>query len=111
MDIEEDHVHGPRGPLCQPFWVDNFVFGQTGAGNNWVKGAYTKGAALIDLGFRGGSHGPFGQPVCPITFVFGQNSAGDKQTKGHYSEGADLNGSQMWSARAPLASPSGQTTL
>merc|ERR1712100_555115 len=27
---------------------DNFVFGQTGAGNNWAKGHYTEGAELID---------------------------------------------------------------
>merc|ERR1719373_181527 len=26
----------------------NFVFGQTGAGNNWAKGHYTEGAELID---------------------------------------------------------------
>ena len=32
-------------PLCRP---DNFVFGQTGAGNNWAKGHYTEGAELID---------------------------------------------------------------
>ncbi len=31
--------------LCRP---DNFVFGQTGAGNNWAKGHYTEGAELID---------------------------------------------------------------
>ncbi|KNG78095.1 tubulin subunit beta [Plasmodium falciparum IGH-CR14] len=28
--------------------VHNFVFGQTGAGNNWAKGHYTEGAELID---------------------------------------------------------------
>ncbi|XP_040865566.1 tubulin beta-1 chain-like [Glycine max] len=28
---------------------DNFVFGQNGAGNNWVKGHYTEGAELIDF--------------------------------------------------------------
>eukprot|EP00889_Picochlorum_renovo_P005633 jgi/Picre1/32663/NNA_008009.t1 len=27
---------------------DNFVFGQSGAGNNWAKGHYTEGAELID---------------------------------------------------------------
>ncbi|GKT27931.1 Tubulin beta-2 chain, partial [Aduncisulcus paluster] len=27
---------------------DNFVFGQTGAGNNWAKGHYTEGAELVD---------------------------------------------------------------
>ena len=28
--------------------ADNFVFGQSGAGNNWAKGHYTEGAELID---------------------------------------------------------------
>ena len=32
----------------QIFRPDNFVFGQTGAGNNWAKGHYTEGAELID---------------------------------------------------------------
>merc|ERR1712176_1738362 len=32
----------------QLFRPDNFVFGQTGAGNNWAKGHYTEGAELID---------------------------------------------------------------
>jgi tubulin beta len=30
------------------FRPDNFVFGQSGAGNNWAKGHYTEGAELID---------------------------------------------------------------
>eukprot|EP00924_Labyrinthula_sp_SR-Ha-C_P009079 augustus_masked-scaffold_2-processed-gene-12.8-mRNA-1 protein AED:0.20 eAED:0.20 QI:0/-1/0/1/-1/1/1/0/444 len=33
------------GNLFRP---DNFVFGQSGAGNNWAKGHYTEGAELID---------------------------------------------------------------
>eukprot|EP00918_Siedleckia_nematoides_P050275 GHVU01110071.1.p1 GENE.GHVU01110071.1~~GHVU01110071.1.p1 ORF type:complete len:402 (-),score=87.91 GHVU01110071.1:60-1172(-) len=36
---------GPYGQLFRP---DNFVFGQTGAGNNWAKGHYTEGAELIE---------------------------------------------------------------
>ncbi|EQB59712.1 beta-tubulin [Vairimorpha apis BRL 01] len=36
---------GPFGDLFRP---DNFVFGQSGAGNNWAKGHYTEGAELID---------------------------------------------------------------
>lgn len=36
---------GPYGSLFRP---DNFVFGQTGAGNNWAKGHYTEGAELVD---------------------------------------------------------------
>merc|ERR1711881_718530 len=33
------------GTLFEP---DNFVFGSSGAGNNWAKGHYTEGAELID---------------------------------------------------------------
>ncbi|KAI9095189.1 beta tubulin [Phlyctochytrium arcticum] len=36
---------GPYGGLFRP---DNFVFGQSGAGNNWAKGYYTEGAELVD---------------------------------------------------------------
>lgn len=36
---------GPYGRLFRP---DNFVFGQSGAGNNWAKGHYTEGAELVD---------------------------------------------------------------
>jgi tubulin beta len=36
------------GPLGEMFRPDNFVFGQSGAGNNWAKGHYTEGAELID---------------------------------------------------------------
>ncbi len=32
----------------QAFRPDNFVFGQSGAGNNWAKGHYTEGAELVD---------------------------------------------------------------
>merc|ERR1711974_39823 len=39
---------GRAGPFGQLFRPDNFVFGQTGAGNNWAKGHYTEGAELID---------------------------------------------------------------
>ena len=31
---------GPYGSIFRP---DNFVFGQSGAGNNWAKGHYTEG--------------------------------------------------------------------
>ncbi|CAI9766863.1 unnamed protein product [Fraxinus pennsylvanica] len=37
------------GPVGQIFRPDNFVFGQSGAWNNWAKGHYTEGAELIDL--------------------------------------------------------------
>lgn len=36
---------GPFGNLFRP---DNFVFGQSSAGNNWAKGHYTEGAELVD---------------------------------------------------------------
>lgn len=35
-------------PLGQMFRPDNFVHGQSGAGNNWAKGHYTEGAELIE---------------------------------------------------------------
>ncbi|KAJ3831219.1 Tubulin/FtsZ, GTPase domain-containing protein, partial [Lentinula raphanica] len=36
---------GPLGGLFRP---DNFVFGQSGAGNTWTKGHYQGGAELVD---------------------------------------------------------------
>lgn len=36
---------GKHGTLFRP---DNYVFGQSGAGNNWAKGHYTEGAELVD---------------------------------------------------------------
>lgn len=36
---------GPQGALFRP---DNFIAGQSGAGNNWAKGHYTEGAELVD---------------------------------------------------------------
>nr|CAI5846997.1 unnamed protein product [Callosobruchus analis] len=36
---------GPFGKLYRP---DNFVFGESGAGNNFAKGKYTEGAELAD---------------------------------------------------------------
>ena len=35
------------GPYGQIFRPDNFVFGQSGAGNNWAKGHYTEGELYI----------------------------------------------------------------
>jgi tubulin beta len=35
----------PYGELFRP---DNYVYGQSGAGNNWAKGHYTEGAELVD---------------------------------------------------------------
>ena len=45
MDLEPGTMDSVRsGPFGQIFRPDNFVFGQSGAGNNWAKGHYTEGA-------------------------------------------------------------------
>ncbi|CBI16023.3 unnamed protein product, partial [Vitis vinifera] len=49
MDLEPGVMDSVRsGQYGQIFRPDNFVFGQSGAGNNWAKGHYTEGAELID---------------------------------------------------------------
>ena len=49
MDLEPGTIDSVRaGPYGRLFYPDNFIFGQTGAGNNWAKGFYTEGADLID---------------------------------------------------------------
>ncbi|ONL92619.1 beta tubulin1 [Zea mays] len=49
MDLEPGTMDSVRsGPYGHIFRPDNFVFGQSGAGNNWAKGHYTEGAELID---------------------------------------------------------------
>ena len=49
VDLEPGTMDSVRsGPFGQIFRPDNFVFGQSGAGNNWAKGHYTEGAELID---------------------------------------------------------------
>jgi len=49
MDLEPGTMDSVRaGKYGQIFRPDNFVFGQSGAGNNWAKGHYTEGAELID---------------------------------------------------------------
>ena len=48
MDLEPGTMDRRAGPFDKLFRPDNFVFGQTGAGNNWAKGHYTEGAELID---------------------------------------------------------------
>ncbi|KAG5543015.1 hypothetical protein RHGRI_015937 [Rhododendron griersonianum] len=49
VDLEPGTMDSIRsGPYGQIFRPDNFVFGQSGAGNNWAKGHYTEGAELID---------------------------------------------------------------
>ena len=49
MDLEPGTMESIRaGPFGGIFRPDNFVYGQSGAGNNWAKGHYTEGAELID---------------------------------------------------------------
>jgi tubulin beta len=49
VDLEPGTMDSIRaGPYGQLFRPDNFVFGQSGAGNNWAKGYYTEGAELVD---------------------------------------------------------------
>ncbi|XP_020591456.1 tubulin beta chain-like [Phalaenopsis equestris] len=50
MDLEPGTMDALRlGPFGQIFRPDNFVFGQSRAGNNWVKGHYMEGVELIDV--------------------------------------------------------------
>ena len=51
VDLEPGTMDSVRsGPYGQIFRPDNFVFGQSGAGNNWAKGHYTEGkyTAILD---------------------------------------------------------------
>lgn len=49
VDLEPGTMDAVRaGPFGQMFRPDNFVHGQSGAGNNWAKGHYTEGAELVD---------------------------------------------------------------
>merc|ERR1711915_752275 len=49
VDLEPGTMDSIRaGPYGQTFRPDNFVFGQSGAGNNWAKGHYTEGAEMVD---------------------------------------------------------------
>ena len=49
VDLEPGTMDSVRsGPYGGVFRPDNFVFGQSGAGNNWAKGHYTEGAELVD---------------------------------------------------------------
>ncbi|EWM24719.1 beta tubulin [Nannochloropsis gaditana] len=49
IDLEPGTMDSARssayGGLFRP---DNFIYGQSGAGNNWAKGHYTEGAELLD---------------------------------------------------------------
>ncbi|VDO82640.1 unnamed protein product [Schistosoma mattheei] len=49
VDLEPGTMESVRaGPFGRLFHPDNFVFGQSGAGNNWANGHYTEGAELVD---------------------------------------------------------------
>ena len=49
VDLEPGTMDSVRsGPMGRIYRPDNFVFGQSGAGNNWAKGHYTEGAELVD---------------------------------------------------------------
>ncbi|KAG0051698.1 hypothetical protein BGZ83_003444 [Gryganskiella cystojenkinii] len=49
VDLEPGTIDAVRaGPFGELFRPDNYVFGQSGAGNNWAKGHYTEGAELVD---------------------------------------------------------------
>merc|ERR1712084_179894 len=49
VDLEPGTMDSVRsGPFGQIFRPDNFVFGQSGAGNNWAKGHYTEEAEGCD---------------------------------------------------------------
>lgn len=44
VDLEPGTMDSVRGgPYGQLYRPDNFVYGQSGAGNNWAKGHYTEG--------------------------------------------------------------------
>lgn len=49
VDLEPGTMDAVRsGPFGNLFRPDNFIFGQSSAGNNWAKGHYTEGAELVD---------------------------------------------------------------
>uniref|UniRef100_A0A0N4ZUI9 Tubulin beta chain n=1 Tax=Parastrongyloides trichosuri TaxID=131310 RepID=A0A0N4ZUI9_PARTI len=49
VDLEPGTMDSIRSSTYgQLFRPDNFVFGQSGAGNNWAKGHYTEGAELVE---------------------------------------------------------------
>lgn len=52
VDLEPGTMDSVRsGPYGQVFRPDNFVFGQSGAGNNWAKGHYTEGIQVLVSGY------------------------------------------------------------
>lgn len=50
IDLEPGTMDSVRvGPYGHLFRRENFIFGQSGAGNNWARGHYTEGSELIDI--------------------------------------------------------------
>ena len=50
LDLEPGTMDSVRaGPYGGIFRPDNYVFGQSGAGNNWAKGHYTEGKLILNL--------------------------------------------------------------
>ncbi|KAI3379263.1 hypothetical protein SNEBB_003915 [Seison nebaliae] len=49
VDLEPGVINGIRSSQFANFFrPDNFIHGQSGAGNNWAKGFYTEGVELLD---------------------------------------------------------------
>ncbi|XP_011840541.1 PREDICTED: tubulin beta-8 chain-like [Mandrillus leucophaeus] len=49
VDLEPGTMYSVRsGPFGQIFRPDSFIFGQSGAGNNWARGHYTEGTGLME---------------------------------------------------------------
>ena len=49
IDLEPGTIDSVRsGKMGEIFRPDNFIFGQSGSGNNWAKGHYTEGAEMIE---------------------------------------------------------------
>lgn len=49
VDLEPGTMEAAKaGTYGKIFNPDNFVYGQSGAGNNWAKGHYTEGAELVE---------------------------------------------------------------
>lgn len=49
IDLEPGTMDAVRSSSSKSlFRPDNFIYGSSGAGNNWAKGHYTEGAELLD---------------------------------------------------------------
>ncbi|CAH8432580.1 unnamed protein product [Dicrocoelium dendriticum] len=49
VDLEPGTLDSARNaPFGRIFRLDNFIFGDSGAGNNWARGHYSEGAELVD---------------------------------------------------------------